>query len=257
MTLVPVLMYHAVGRPLDVRFRRWSVSPQLLDEQLGLLKESGYELVGLTEWVSCRTKQKCVVLTFDDGYTDFIDNALPILMRHGARATLYVVTGYIGGHAQWLPFETERSRPIMGWNDLEAVQGCGIEIGSHGHQHIELDTVRRPAAERDVRLSREVLTSRGFSPQSFCYPFGYVTRRVRHVVAGAGFTTACMVGRGLADSDQDLLRIRRLAVDHRTAPGKLLRCFHGPAVPPSARVREAGQPVWRFARRVRAMAGTQ
>jgi peptidoglycan/xylan/chitin deacetylase (PgdA/CDA1 family) len=251
MTLVPVLMYHAVGRPRDGRFRPWVVSPSLLAEHLALLRESGYELVGLSEWASRPDVRNCAVLTFDDGYSDFLDHALPVLASHGARATVYVVTGYIGDHARWLPFRAERTRPIMAWDDLRTIKSCGMEVGSHGHRHIELDTVARSVAETDVRMSRNALTEQGFLPRSFCYPFGYANRRVRDIVAQAGFTTACVVGRGLADSEQDLLRVRRLAIDHRTTPEALLRRFHGPAVPAAARLRETAQPAWRLTRHLR------
>lgn len=254
MTLVPVLMYHAVGRSSDERFRPWVVPPSLLAEHVACLTEAGYELLGLTEWASRKDDRKCAVLTFDDGYADFMEHARPILTPHRARATVYVVTGHVGGQARWLPFDSERNRPIMTWDDLRALQGCGMEIGSHGHQHIELDAVPHSVAENDVRRSLDALREEGFSPRSFCYPFGYANRRVRDVVARAGFTTACIVGRGLADSEQDLLRIRRLAVDHRTTPEELLRRFDGPAVAPAAKLREAAQPTWRLTRRVRSAA---
>jgi peptidoglycan/xylan/chitin deacetylase (PgdA/CDA1 family) len=254
VTLVPVLMYHAVGRPIDDRFRRWVVSPSLLAEHLSSINDAGYKMIGLSQWAAQADAQKCVVLTFDDGYVDFMDSALPILLANGATATVYVVTGYVGDRARWLPFEGERHRPIMGWGDLARIHESGIEIGSHGHRHIELDSRSAAAAERDVRQSREALLQHGFTPTSFCYPFGYANHTVRDIVARAGFTTACIVGRGLADSDQDLMRIRRIEVDHQTTSQALLHRFHGPAVSASARIRAAAQPTWRQTRRLRAAA---
>jgi peptidoglycan/xylan/chitin deacetylase (PgdA/CDA1 family) len=254
MTLAPILMYHAVGRARDGRFRRWVVSPSLLAEHLAALRESDYEFVGLTEWASQKqVLSPLVVLTFDDGYADFAEQALPVLDSYGASATVYVVTGYIGGQARWLPYEDERARPIMTWNDLQSIGRLGIEVGSHGHRHIELDAVPPAVAEADVQGSRDVLTEEGFSANSFCYPFGYVNRRVRGIVARAGFDTACVVGRGLADSQHDLLRLRRLEVNHRTTPEALLQRFEGPAVQASARFRQAAQPTWRLTRRLRSV----
>jgi peptidoglycan/xylan/chitin deacetylase (PgdA/CDA1 family) len=251
MTLVPVLMYHALGTPKDARFSPWVISPSLLADHLALLRESGYEFAGLTDWARGQRAQNCVVLTFDDGYADFLDHALPVLASHGARATVYVVTAYVGGQARWLPFATERTRPMLGWDDLRAIQDSGIEVGSHGHQHIELDVVQPAIAESDVRRSRDALTEQGFSPRSFCYPFGYANRRVRDMVARAGFTNACVVGRGLANSEKDMFQVRRLPVDHRTTPEVLLRRCGGPEVPAAARLRECAQPAWRLTRRLR------
>lgn len=254
MTLAPILTYHAVGRPLDERFRPWVVPSSLLSEHLACMVESGYELIGLTEWASRKNDPKCAVLTFDDGYADFIENAQPILASYKARCTAYVVTGYVGGQAQWLPFKGERSRPIMTWDDLRALQSYGMEIGSHGDRHIELDAVPPSAAENDIQRSRDALRQEGFSPSSFCYPFGYANRKVRDIVARAGFTNACIVGRGLADSEQDMLRVRRLFIDQSITPEELLRRFTGPALTPAARLREAAQPTWRLTRRARSVA---
>jgi peptidoglycan/xylan/chitin deacetylase (PgdA/CDA1 family) len=253
MTSAPVLMYHAVGRPSDKRFRPWVVSPSLLEEHLAALVESGYELVGTTEWAAQKEERKYAVLTFDDGYVDFIENALPILTAHRARATAYVVTAYIGDRAHWLPFHCERLRPLMSWEDLRTIRDSGVEVGSHGNRHLELDVVSPRVAEIDILRSLATLQQNGFSPQSFCYPFGYASRRTRDIVAKAGFTTSCIVGRGLAEPCRDLLRIRRLAIDFRTSPEALLRQINGPTVSPAALLRSAAQPAWRVTRRVRSI----
>jgi peptidoglycan/xylan/chitin deacetylase (PgdA/CDA1 family) len=254
MTPTPVLMYHAVGRPLDRRFRRWVVSPSLLAEHLSALTEAGYGLVGLTEWAHREEQRPCAVLTFDDGYADFAENALPVLAAHRARATQYVVTAHVGGTASWLPFDAERNRPLMSWADLRLISQSGIEIGSHGHRHIELDVVSPAIAKDDVARSVAALRHHGFAPQSFCYPFGYASRRTRDLVAAAGFSTSCIVGRGLAQPGRDLLRVRRLVIDDRTSPEALLRRMTGAALPPAAMVRAAAQPAWRVARRARTIA---
>jgi peptidoglycan/xylan/chitin deacetylase (PgdA/CDA1 family) len=249
---VPVLMYHAVGKPRDRRFARWVVSPSLLTEQLAALREARYELIGLSEWAR-RTEPagRCAVLTFDDGYADFAEHALPALLSHGATATAYIVTGYVGASASWLPFRDERSRPTMTWDELHSISASGIEVGSHGHRHIELDAVRTEVAEKDVLDSLHSLSAQGFSPRSFCYPFGYSTRRVREIIANANFETACVVGRGLAKPAQDMLRVRRLEVHYKMTPEMLLRRFEAPAVSVNTRLKDAAQPAWRQARRLR------
>jgi peptidoglycan/xylan/chitin deacetylase (PgdA/CDA1 family) len=248
-------MYHAVGKPRDQRFARWVVSPAQLAEQVAALTEARYELIGLSEWVrrthAAETAGRCAVLTFDDGYADFAEHAVPILLSHNASATAYVVTGYVGAAADWLPFGDERTRPTMTWDDLRSISASGIEIGSHGHRHIELDAVRPDVAEQDVRDSVRSLSAQDLSPRSFCYPFGYSSRRVREIIASARFETACVVGRGLADPARDMLRVRRLEVHHKTTPEMLLRRFEAPAVSVNTRLKDAAQPSWRLMRQLR------
>jgi peptidoglycan/xylan/chitin deacetylase (PgdA/CDA1 family) len=255
--LIPILMYHAVGVPRDRRFARWVVSPDALETQLRSLIQAGYTLVGLTDWALQRTNEKTAVLTFDDGYHDFVDQALPVLKRLAARATVYVATGYIGGTARWLPLAAERDRPMMTWEDLNTLDAEGIEVGSHGHMHLELDTRSSDIARRDIVLSRDELVRHGFRPTSFAYPYGYVDDSVRGMVAAAGFRTACTVGDGLFRADRDRLRMRRLIIDSRSSSDALMNRVSGPEVTLQRRVLEAGRVPWREVRRARHRIGAR
>jgi hypothetical protein len=67
---------------------------------LRLLRRLGLRGVPLAELVAAQDRGQAaglVGLTFDDGYTDFLDHAVPVLARHGMTATLYVVAGLLGG----------------------------------------------------------------------------------------------------------------------------------------------------------------
>lgn len=250
MTLVPVLMYHAVTKARDRRFQRWVIPPTLLTEHLDALAQSGYRLVGMSEWAAGDRTEPTVVLTFDDGYYDFCEVVVPILLAAGASATVYVVTGLVGEQATWLPFSGERTRPLMSWDDCRQVAARGIEVGSHSHRHAQLDIASPSSAWTDICASRDALRARGLSPRSFCYPYGYWTRAVRALVGRAGFTTACIVGHGLFDSESDHLSVRRLAVDAGLSPEALLARVRGSEQTVGSRAREQLQPAWRAVRRL-------
>lgn len=251
--MVPVLMYHAVGTAVDPRFNRWVTPPDLLAAHLEAIRASGHRVVGVTEYLATGEPQDCVIATFDDGYADFRELALPILAATGSSATVYVVTGCIGRSAEWLPFPDERSRPIMTWSDIKAVRDAGVEVGGHSHRHRELDVLPAAAVERDVRLCRDALLRHDIKPLSFCYPFGYASDAVCGVVARVGFRTGCVVGRGLANFGQDALRVRRIEVSGRMTPDLLLARLSGPEMKSADRLREACQPLWRGFRRGRQM----
>jgi peptidoglycan/xylan/chitin deacetylase (PgdA/CDA1 family) len=108
-----------------------------------------------------------VVLTFDDGTADFVDNVLPILERHGLPVTLYAATSFID---EGRPFPGD-GRPVS-WQGL--VDACAtdlVEVGSHTHGHVLLD--RLPPAQvageldRSIELIGEHL---GRRPLDFAYP---------------------------------------------------------------------------------------
>lgn len=100
-----ILMFHHV-RPWRAREaapnRELEITPEFLDETLGLLKRRGIAIVTLDEAVE-RLEQAArgepagapfAALTFDDGYRDNLEWALPILKRECAPMTLFVTTGF-------------------------------------------------------------------------------------------------------------------------------------------------------------------
>ena len=87
--------------------RLLEITPDFFDEALGLARETGFDFVSLDEAVH-RIRRNAdaapfVALTFDDGYRDTRDFALPILERHGAPATLFLATGMIERTARRSP----------------------------------------------------------------------------------------------------------------------------------------------------------
>ena len=92
---VPVLMYHSIGGT-----DRLAVRPEAFAEQMAYLKDNGY--TPLPFGARADAAERPVVITFDDGYADFHEHALPVLARFGFPATVFVTTGWLrdaGRHA--------------------------------------------------------------------------------------------------------------------------------------------------------------
>lgn len=248
---LPVLLYHAVGTARDRRFKRWVVAPEQLRDQLETVADAGYRLAPLAEAIGlAHDGERVAAVTFDDGYADFLEHAVPILNDVKARATLYAVTGYVGHTAVWLPFRAERGRALLRWDDLRALSARGHEIAPHGHRHRALDTLPPQEAQSEITQSVSVIAEQtGRAASSFAYPFGYHSRNVRMEVAAAGIGLACEVGRGVHRLDGDPLRIRRLLVTPNLDGQALLRAVQGPARPVASQARELVRPWWRAARR--------
>lgn len=107
-----ILMFHHVRPAREGSFqpnRLLEITPEHLDRTLGLVRDLGWEIVALDEVPArlARPDGRFVALTFDDGYRDNRDHALPVLRRHGAPWTMFVTTDYAGGRGSlwWLELE--------------------------------------------------------------------------------------------------------------------------------------------------------
>lgn len=252
MTRLPVLMYHSIGGPVPAGLEDLAVPPGLLLDQLAALAEAGHPMLGLTEALARPPGDgpPPVALTFDDGYTDFVSAGLPVLQQLGAAATLYVPTRPLGGRARWLPGEGGDLR-LLDPPALVDVAAAGIEVGSHGAEHVPMDVLPAAVADQHLHESRARLEDvLGRPVDSFCYPHGYHSRRLRRQARGAGYGNACAIGHRLHGAADDPFAVSRLHVLPSHRPEDLLhlvRSGPSPWVPAAKRV--AG-PGWRVARRV-------
>ncbi len=190
---IALLMYHSVARATTPGFARLTVDPDAFEEHVTALVEAGFAPVTVAEaaarlrsHASVATDPPAVAITIDDALGDLVDAAIPALHRHGASATVFAPTAFVGGRAAWLR-GPDRRRPLLSWDELVVLADAGIEIGSHGHRHIAYDVNSASVIERDARHSRALLEQRLQRPvASFAFPFGYGPRSARRAVQRAG-----------------------------------------------------------------------
>lgn len=135
--------------------------------------------------------RRSVVLTFDDGCRCFAEHAFPELQRRKMTATLFAVSGELGGSNGWDRAAGEREERLLGAEELRRLADSGIEIGSHSRTHRDLTSC--PAAElaAEVAGSRQDLEAAlGVPVRTFCYPYGRLDERARAAVAAAGYLAA-------------------------------------------------------------------
>lgn len=195
LPLPPVLMYHSVCAATGPDPHRLRVHPDRLDAHLRLLRRLGLRGVSLSELVAAADRGRVaglVGLTFDDGYTDFLDGAVPVLRRHGMTSTLYVVAGRLGGHNGW------DDGPRLGLLDADgvrAVASAGHEVGSHTLTHARLVGAAPVVLAREVTESRQILEDvLQDEVASFCYPWGHFDEAAAEAVRAAGYDHACVTG---------------------------------------------------------------
>lgn len=188
-----ILMYHSIS---DTPGDRLAVRPAMFAAQIQHLAERGYVVDSLqVAGANLRAKRdlrKRIVLTFDDGYRDFLTTAAPILQRYGFPATLFLVTGQFcqkRGEAQ------PGSGPVrLTEEQVLLVKSMGYGLGSHTETHVDLTTANEETVTRELQESRAMIEKWGESFFAFAYPGGRFTRREREAVERAGYDCALIVG---------------------------------------------------------------
>lgn len=185
-----ILGYHSISdNPRDP----WSVSKQNFLSQMQWLRKNNFSVVSLGELLKDvkqnRNRRRTVTLTFDDGYVDFLENAVPILKSFGFHATVFVPAGMIGGRSEWDSFDKYKS--VADWAQLREMLRAGHTIGGHGLIHVNLTKLNDHDLIREVEASKEILeTGLDTKVDCFSYPFGSFTEREIGAVRKAGYVCA-------------------------------------------------------------------
>jgi peptidoglycan/xylan/chitin deacetylase (PgdA/CDA1 family) len=120
--------------------------------------------------VVARPGEPTCLLTFDDGYSDVWEQALPLMDERGWRALNFVPTGWVGATEEHPDRGALRH---MGWDELRELQARGHGVGSHGHLHHDLSRLDRDAVRAEVAMAGSVLNRElGLHTPPLAYPFG-------------------------------------------------------------------------------------
>jgi peptidoglycan/xylan/chitin deacetylase (PgdA/CDA1 family) len=162
-----------------------------------------------------------VLVTFDDGYRDNLENAVPILREHGYPAVMFVPIGYLGD-TRPLPHEERLAlrglvNRTLDWEELGDLERSGIRIESHGISHRPLTDLEIDEAAREIALSKLRLEDRlGRPVQAFAYAKGGEAHYgLVHIslVQQAGYELAFTSVSGANTLSTDPLRLRRYNVE--------------------------------------------
>jgi peptidoglycan/xylan/chitin deacetylase (PgdA/CDA1 family) len=245
------LAYHGIAEvPLRSDPHGLFVAPDDFRQQLERLRAWGYEFVRfgeLAERVGLGRGQGCAALTFDDGLVDNLETLAPLLREASAPATVFVVSGWLGGEYPWATWTR-----ILSAGEVRALAGEGVEIGSHTTSHPDLSTLGYEESLAELAGSKQELEDIVGAPvETLAYPFGRTGEAAIAACRAAGYRAACRAsGAGSWDTPHAL---PRQDMDNRCSLLGL-RLKRDDRYEPLMRFRPA-RAARRLARRVRSAAG--
>lgn len=154
------------------------MSPELFGDIVRMLRAQ-YTVLSLNQLLAAVREKRPftgreVVITFDDGYLDNFEFAVPILSDLGLPATFYITAGYVGTKKQF-PWDTSKGRTtvMMEWHHVREMYALGFDIGCHTWSHPDLGKEPISSATRELDDARARLQDEIGAPVSnFAYPFG-------------------------------------------------------------------------------------
>lgn len=211
---VTILIYHRVGAGTASSV---DLSVSLFRRQMAHLAAQGTVITldaavaRLTAPVPCgEAAQPAVVITFDDGTSDWVEHAMPVLADHGLPATFYVATSFVDECRPW-PGGGE----AVSWSGLADMASTGLAtIGSHTHAHALLDRVDASVAAREVDRSADLIEEKLGRPCAhFAYPKALLGSPAAQAAVQRRFTSAALaIGRVNVAGSTDPYRLCRTPI---------------------------------------------
>lgn len=220
---IPILMYHCIMDQDESRvhpYYRTATSPSVFAMQLKYLQANGYKSCSLSYAINylqngSSTVEKLVVITFDDGYTDFHRHAFPVLKHYDFSAIVFLPTSYIGERP--IAF---RGKQCLTWREVRELKQNGILFGSHTVTHPQLCGLPIHAVREEVNNSKRTIEEKlGIAVDSFAYPFAFpqadsdFKRMLTDLLREAGYHNGVCTVVGRASTHSEPLFLQRLPVN--------------------------------------------
>lgn len=216
--MIPILMYHQVGQPAPrgTPYRGLTVHPTDFRRQMTWMQRFGYQglsMRDLVPYLQGHKSGKVFGITFDDGYRNVYQHAMPVLNSLGFTSTNYFVAQQQNGSNVW---DHEKGIPpsdLMSLAEMRSWAEMGHEVGSHTLTHVHLPKVSPEVARIQISHSKtELEQALGHEVTAFCYPYGDESPLIRDMVKEAGYTNATTTERGLVRPSDDMFGLPRVTV---------------------------------------------
>lgn len=245
-----VIGYHEIINSKNALIPQYAVTTQQFQQHILWLKKNGYHFISIDQLIQAHQgkyhlPQKPVLLTVDDGYASFYQNAYPIVKANKIPVVLAVVGSWLQPkEGQKVDFSGEsiQRNQMLSWTELKEMQNSGwVEIANHSydlHRGIlanpqgnlepaavtrlydpktasyENDMAYEQRISRDLKKNNEILIAHGLkSPRVMVWPYGHYNMQTVTIAKTAGMPIAISLDDGANSVKKSLGQLNRILVE--------------------------------------------
>ena len=188
---ISILAYHKVDFQSEWGIN--TVSPRLFEKQVKFLADNNFSSISLIDYIKKRIiYDKPVIFTFDDSYNSIYKYAFPILNKYGFKATMFVISEFVGKSNLWDVNLGRKKSRHLNWNEIVQLMNSGWEIGSHTATHPDLTRLTQNELLHELSFSKEKLEQKLSIPINvISYPFNRFNIDTIQAVRVAGYKGGC------------------------------------------------------------------
>ena len=198
------IMYHRFN---ENKYPSTNIRMEIFKEHMEIIKSLGYEFYNpklLINEFNMPKNEKKILITIDDGFKSFYDNAWPYLKKNKIPFILFVSTEPVG------------KRGYMNWDEIKEIDNSDIGyIGHHSHSHDYLidmeNSMFRDDIERASKIFKEEL---GYVPDIFSYPFGEFSLVMKNYIS-ENFKLGFGQHSGVIDINKDKFELPRFPINEK------------------------------------------
>ena len=206
-----VLMYH---RFEENKYPSTNIKIADFIKHLNLIKKAQFKFINPTNFENSllsKKKERKILITIDDGFQSFYDQAWPILKKEKIPFILFVNTREVG------------TSGYMSWKQIKEISKENfVHIGNHSYSHEYLIDMSNQEIMDDINLAiSDFKNNLGYNSSFFSYPFGEYSNNFKNIIKNLGFKYAFGQHSGVADETKDFYELPRFPINE--AYGKIKR----------------------------------
>ena len=197
-------MYHRFN---ENKYPSTNIKMEILDKQMNMIKTLGYEFYNPKNFEAEFEKpkrEKKILITIDDGFKSFYDEAWPYLKKNKIPFILFVSTEPVGKSG------------YMTWDEINEIDKSEIgNIGHHSHTHEYLIDMTEKEFINDIETASKIFKEKlGYVPSIFSYPFGEYSLFMKKYIT-KNFKIAFGQHSGIIDINKDKFELPRFPINEK------------------------------------------